>query len=1218
MGKFVFVLCAVTALRAQTCTITSPALSSTQSKTIALHGTCSGVSAWSYAEWILNDNTRIARVQKHSSPQVSQSEPLSVYWNTARDAMDGPQWLKLVAYDAVGNVLTASPEINFTVNNYGLAVTVSSPTPTLPFPTVSGSITVRFSVTTALPRCNIGAAGIDGRTYKAGQYDPASGATLDTTTVTNGVHYFWAFAQYCDPVGGSAETGYSEVDRTAGVSFAANVQNGHTPMAVNPGVQNLTLTPGQTYTLAPFLQYTDGSTGSGTFTYAIDHACVPGDPTRTDMLFPCTSGTTYPLNNARGATYATLSTTGPASSTVITAQPGMVGESYITVTDTTSGKTTKIPMQVRQYQSVTHFGRDGSILHSYDPAKSIFRTSIEDFDQGILTGQEPQLAPHIVRSGYTAFETGMALDPRGYSSYAQWQSAWNSQYYTPILQAQALLGGNLSIIGRADGYINTNIMDSLYHGAVRTTFGSSIGVNDPVRYSFQQLHNTGWFAGAEMGDEVGSLSYRIFVPDYRQNMADGSINRIVCASNACTVYGGPGALWPGGARYSLNGDMNPSGNQIIVRNATSSQFNPGSTYTATIKYLFCSPINVWFHNQCPTHDTTNAPNYDTWTFNAPGITGTFNLASDPNLVIETSANLDSVDSGYFHNDNFTSIVASVGSNGPIAWPVIAMDDIYSHIFWRNAGFGQYQSVFKQESDCAGSMYVGPNVKGFFGSGACEFNHAWGPWDAGWAAANGPAYYWERDMSYGWTLHGMGPDVPNIFLVNGSGDDWRAGGGSAASLGGLNQRTISSMSGAVMTTTSAHGLPLPKPCPGCFATVKIAGNSDGAMNAKWNVGFSASNTAVELWKGGGSCTATVGGTLTIRGVGYTITNNSGGITVSTALPSDLTPGEHASATGCSGSFPVSSWSYLNRTVFLGSFANSAGNGGTATIDGAEEGSQWPVAPYDYVMTTNRMGRATVETWAAIADGWAGVRVYPFEGVFPIWIPSPGDGAQMQEGPMPYATAARDKQRRWRSTAQGVMLAKRLASLTLQAKIASPSPVAYSYTSGSATITPWMTTGAYRSPDGTTTVIYVNTSDGPQSATVNHPTYQIGSNPVSVYRIAYPEFYTQYLSGQLTAGQYTWEPGEVMVFVYHASAASYVVNTPISFDLSSVPNSASVVIRQTYVYPETLGEAGAASGVRCTVSPCRIPVDKGLGNVYIQSVYLDASGVELASGDPVKLN
>jgi len=121
--------------------------------------------------------------------------------------------------------------INFTVNNYGLAVTVSSPTPTLPFPTVSGSITVRFSVTTALPRCNIGAAGIDGRTYKAGQYDPASGATLDTTTVTNGVHYFWAFAQYCDPVGGSAETGYSEVDRTAGVSFAANVQNGHTPTA---------------------------------------------------------------------------------------------------------------------------------------------------------------------------------------------------------------------------------------------------------------------------------------------------------------------------------------------------------------------------------------------------------------------------------------------------------------------------------------------------------------------------------------------------------------------------------------------------------------------------------------------------------------------------------------------------------------------------------------------------------------------------------------------------------------------------------------------------------------------------------------------------------------------------------------------------------------------------------------------------------------------------
>jgi len=201
------------------------------------------------------------------------------------------------------------------------------------------------------------------------------------------------------------------------------------------------------------------------------------------------------------------------------------------------------------------------------------------------------------------------------------------------------------------------------------------------------------------------------------------------------------------------------------------------------------------------------------------------------------------------------------------------------------------------------------------------------------------------------------------------------------------------------------------------------------------------------------------------------------------------------------------------------------------------------------------------------------------------------------------------------AAALLLDRRISPMTLQTKLGSPQFIALG--DSPLTITPWLTTGLYSSSYGKALCV-VNTTDGPQSFTIDHRQFQSGDNPVSVYRLSFPDFYTQYLTGSLTSTAYTLQPGETLVLLYHSGPASYVRYVPVRFDLSVAANATQVVVRQIYGYAAALGEAGAASGTVCTKSPCAVPLDLGLGDTYVQVSYLDASNALIAQGEPIKLN
>ena len=1266
-------LCALPALA--TCTITGPAAASTQgikgpsgTPVVQLIGSCTDASI-SYAEWVLNDVTVIARIAasgtnaltQRLTPPIAGQGNLSVNWNSADDAFDGPQYLTLNAYDAKGALLSSSAETNFRVNNYGLVV--GSVVPTLPNPTVSGTMNISFTLTGGTQAdCSSNAAeggshaiSVDGRTLFNGNQSTAITHRVDTTLLLNGPHFAVAIRSFSDPAFGT------NICRTAGIAFRFNVNNAaNTVVGILPGARNVTLEPNanggaHSYSLHPCLQLADKSTDctqSG-WTFSPVQVCTILDQNlysiANGLKWPCTTGFSQisPANNAQGYTHVQVDKAGLISVPSQVPPDGAVGVADILVSK--SGKIAHVWAQVKNSQKTTHFTKNGSVTNTYKPGQSIFMTSIENFTAEAATLFEPQVTPYYIKSGATAFEGDVTLDPTTHcggatgacTSWTQWVNLWRTDYgccggiLGNITNAQSRLGGP-SFFGRSDAWYSIPTMQSINQanpGSMHTIFNTNdvTHAQDPIFYSYQQLKATGFLLGVGGVDETGATDFATFCPGCGPlSMAGGNITKIVVNNGSATFYLANKAQWPGATRYQRY-----SG--VVIQNAQNSGFNG----TKAVTELNCSIINQSLPPRdagCPGLNgrpnpaiQTNAPIYGTFTVSgvtAPNGTYTVNGVGgtlvESSLVIQTLG-LTPVISGQspFMDNNFALVAQKAAAAGiNLSQPIVAGAD-YDAYFWRMADMGNFTQVFKSEGDCLGMGQTFPQAKGFFGSGGCAYAHRWGE-----STQDGHLYYSARDHLRGWTIHALGPDVPEIFLINGTGADGNAGGNNASTASGPLQRMISSISASgILTTTTAHNLYGPGDgiswCPGCQPTAFITGNSNAANNKLVYLGLPTGANTVEAWSYTGGCSTSV----------------------SPLLPVDLGPGEHftvnsstsgtlrgqnyaLSSNSCAnGTYPVAigpGKGCLSRACMaLGKYLG-AGTGGTIQMHTGEfgEGGQSLYAPYDQVATVNRLGRAQLETMAALADGWAGARTYTWASLYPDLVAQPGDGFDMQNGLSPYPYVDIYRQRRFWGTSAGFRLAKRLTPDAFQSRIASPDLIAYA-----GDPVPWLTTGAYcnEAVYGTCgagdskLVIISNTSDYQQSFNLDHTQYQSGTNPISVYRLGYPDFYTQLLTGLQSTQAITLQAGETMALIYHNSGASNVTQTAVKLTPPASGSPTQAVVRQIYVFPDPLQEAGSASATTCAIpGTCLVPLDNSFGNAYVQITYLNASNVVLRSETAIPFN
>src|SRR5579864_535804 len=522
-------------LAAQSCTVTSPTASSTVSAMLTLTSTCTNTPSVVSVDYVLNGFQTIYRAIKNPT--------FSGIYNSGFQ-LDGPATIRVIAKDAFGSTLATSPDVAFTISNFGATFVWTSPAcaaaNTCASSPISGTINIAFTGNHPGSALAGGHCSLDGQPLEPpvtstgiGNFYPGNPSfplSVDTTMVKNGIHLIACYMLFNDVPGNG---GTIAAPRIQG-QFLADIENGHAVMAVQPNINDIVMLVGDIFQLAPLLAYTDNTTASFSPTYSILHACVPTDPLIPTLPFPCTSGGLWPnvpTSNIQGAAHASVSGTG-----LITALA--LGQSVITITDPTSGKVAYVQVLVKNYKTVAHFGSDGTIKHAVD-SKSIFRTSL--FNLPTITS-EPTLPAHIVRSKYTSVETQYWRSPFGYPTFAAWKADWEANEHTDLVNALSSLPG-LCVTLRSDGLMGpAGTLQDAAHGL----WQSWADVSDPIAYALNTIKASGLLCGNEAIDEADNKGYNAATPIFSDKMSDGSIVKIVSdgAGTATVTLGAAAGGYP--------------------------------------------------------------------------------------------------------------------------------------------------------------------------------------------------------------------------------------------------------------------------------------------------------------------------------------------------------------------------------------------------------------------------------------------------------------------------------------------------------------------------------------------------------------------------------------------------------------------------------------------------------------------------------------------------
>ncbi len=319
--------------------------------------------------------------------------PYAFSWHTAL-IWDGQSSVQAVARDSNGAVLAESAPVAFRVRNGTGRMELAAPDLRQP---VRGK--VRFSVrgdwglpeeTEAKQR----AAGrprtpfeavlffIDGHQVgveRGGSTHPVASVDIETTRLTNGRHQFFAAAYGASP----------DVPPAAMLSARFTVDNGRAVRAVRPRWRELFLMPGEKVNLGLTRSFTDGAE----------------EAVSTNLTF-----------SSGDRNVATVD----ASGVVTAVNPGLT-----TIALRGRDGTARTRVRVEKAFALPHFARDGEILQSYDPVRSLFVRSLFNLAPSEIE-RTPGLAEQARAAGINALTSGFFVNPGDGKrfDFAAWKRAW--------------------------------------------------------------------------------------------------------------------------------------------------------------------------------------------------------------------------------------------------------------------------------------------------------------------------------------------------------------------------------------------------------------------------------------------------------------------------------------------------------------------------------------------------------------------------------------------------------------------------------------------------------------------------------------------------------------------------------------------------------------------------------------------------------------------------
>lgn len=397
----------------------------------------------------------------------SVSGPISVApygfrWDSAISGA-GAMRVQALALDGNGSVLDRSATRTVMVHN--TAVPLDSRfvlTSAIPSVVTGGSLAITGTISGTRSQNNYDnffyvmidnqIARIENVWNPQGDFTRSLAFTLDTSRLSNGEHRL-------SSIGYAINDGYTVRRVADSWSIPFVVDNGHAPSGLRSW-HALFLAPGQERDLDLRMFYTDGTTAA------------------------VTSG-------------AVVTVADPALATITSdGRVRALAEGQTTVTITAQGMTAEVPLRVSTLNGLAHFGRDGSILTSYDPNKSIFVRSMFS-----LSGDEldstPGLAAQVQAAAINTLASGFYYNPSDLhtETMAEWVSRTTWRWDLTAQQAQRY---NMSLLLTGDDL--ARFPYELADSVVTNPWAA-----DAIRLALSRLSASGRVLGVNMVDEVTLL-----------------------------------------------------------------------------------------------------------------------------------------------------------------------------------------------------------------------------------------------------------------------------------------------------------------------------------------------------------------------------------------------------------------------------------------------------------------------------------------------------------------------------------------------------------------------------------------------------------------------------------------------------------------------------------------------------------------------------------------
>jgi hypothetical protein len=374
---------------------------------------------------------------------VITSAPYEFTWNSA-NVWDGFVTIQASVRDAQGNEIARSSVQTIRISNKGATAQYLNPV-TNP---VSGQVpwTISANSPSGIQAYTFLLDGVPVDALFDSHYQQT--ISLDTTNLINGPHELFTGV-------------YSQIDENSGVAMAQTTINVQNPTAIaqlRARWSTMFMQPGTTDNVGLTAMTTEG----------LLTAAPPSVYTSSDPTVVAVDGT------------GKLTAGRPGVATIL-AQAGNL-----------SGTTRVI---VSSSSALVHFGKDGSLLTDYDPARSLFlRTLFQlNFDDIAAT---PALASQLHSAAVNTITTGLYDNPAdaGSPDYATWYDGWNG-YWSNVVSSAQTLGFSLLLTGddlaREPYELLNSITNSWSADAIRTALASA--------------RDSGRVIGIEMVDEVNAL-----------------------------------------------------------------------------------------------------------------------------------------------------------------------------------------------------------------------------------------------------------------------------------------------------------------------------------------------------------------------------------------------------------------------------------------------------------------------------------------------------------------------------------------------------------------------------------------------------------------------------------------------------------------------------------------------------------------------------------------